>query len=188
MHKLPQQFAYFLAVYWLFAPTIFAKEQTELATPLIGTQATAALEMIPSFKQVGSVQMKWLWIKIYQATLKTPTGAYQPNTWPILLELDYQRDITSKQLIKATVKDWERQNIVYSDQWITRLDEIWPDVATNDQLTLYIDQAGTSHFFYNSTFIGLVSDTLFAQAFSAIWLSENTIKPAQRNQLIGITP
>jgi len=25
-------------------------------------------------------------------------------------------------------------------------------------------------------------------AFTAIWLSNNTIKPAQRNQLIGINP
>lgn len=188
MRKLSQPFTFFMVLYLLFVPAVYASEESELATPLLGTDTIITLESIPNFKPVGNAQIKWLWFEIYQATLLTPSGVYQPNTWPILLELNYQKDITAKQLITSTVKDWERQNLTYHQRWLTKLNEIWPDVSTQDQLTLYVDKARISHFFYNSKFIGLVSDPLFASAFTAIWLSENTIKPAQRNQLIGITP
>ncbi len=187
MRKWIPQFTLVIALHLLFVTAASASEAAKLDTPLLSTNSAITLESLPSFKQVGKAQMKWLWLKIYQATLKTPNGVYQPNTWPILLELNYQKDITAKQLITSTVKDWERQNINYDELWIKKLNEIWPDVSSQDQLTLYVDEASISHFFYNSQFIGLVNDVLFAPAFSAIWLSENTIKPAQRNQLIGIT-
>jgi hypothetical protein len=53
---------------------------------------------------------------------------------------------------------------------------------------LYVDESSVSHFFYNKRFIGSLNDTAFSSAFSAIWLSENTLKPKLRNQLIGLNP
>jgi hypothetical protein len=188
MRKLSLQLMFFMTISWFFTPVVLAIDEQESVKPLLVTDSIIKLESIPKFKEVGKVQITWFWFEIYQATLKTPSGVYKPNKWPLLLELNYQKDVTAEQLITSTVEDWERQKINYDELWIIKLDEIWPDVATEDQLTLYVDKASISHFFYNSKFIGSVNDPLFSSAFTAIWLSENTIKPAQRNQLIGITP
>jgi hypothetical protein len=184
MSNLAKRVRLFIALILLWVPTHIAYGEQTIPT----SDAPVELSAIENFEQVGTAQMKWLWLKIYQATLLTPSGTYQANQWPIALELLYQQNITAQQLIKSTEKDWKRQNIDYSAKWITALEKMWPDISTQDQLTLYVDADSTSHFFYNGQFIGSILDPLFSVAFTAIWLSNNTIKPAQRNQLIGINP
>ena len=132
--------------------------------------------------------MKWLWFEIYQAKVLTPTGTYVSNQRPLSLELLYKRNITAKQLIQSTVDEWQRQKIDYQAEWVSILADMWPNIEAQDRLILYVDESSVSHFFYNNKFIGSLNDTLFSSAFSAIWLSENTLKPALRNQLIGLNP
>ena len=118
----------------------------------------------------------------------TPSGAYVTNQRPLALELLYKRSISTEQLIDSTIDEWRRQNIDYQAEWVSILAEIWPNIEPQDQLILYVDESSVSHFFYNKRFIGSLNDTAFASAFSAIWLSENTLKPKLRNQLIGLNP
>ena len=143
---------------------------------------------LPSFKLVGSANMKWLWFEIYEATVLTPSGTYVADQRPLALELLYKRSISAEQLIKSTIDEWQRQKIDYQAEWVSILADIWPNIEPQDQLILYVDESSVSHFFYNKRFIGSLNDTSFASAFSAIWLSENTLKPKLRNQLIGLNP
>lgn len=190
MNKLTKQVTLFAVLYLLWVPAHSGDDAQVSAQAALATLAPAEVPSFDAsdFTTVGTAQMKWFWIKIYQAILSTPTGTYQPNQWPILLDLRYQQNITAQQLIESTVDDWQRQNIDYQEQWLSTLEQIWPDISAQDQLILYVDEASISHFFYNKKFIGSIADPLFSPAFTAIWLSDNTIKPAQRNQLIGINP
>jgi hypothetical protein len=146
------------------------------------------VEMTPlsTFQLVGTATMKWLWLDIYQAQVLTPTGTYAAGQRPLSLSLLYKRSISAEQLIQSTIDEWERQGIKYHPEWVTQLGDMWPDVVAEDELILYVDRASISHFFYNNKFIGAFNDTAFSSAFSAIWLSENTLKPKLRNQLIGL--
>ena len=150
------------------------------------TDTLVEMTPLPSFKLVGTATMKWLWLDIYQARVLTPTGTYAADQRPLSLSLLYKRSISAEQLIQSTIDEWERQGIDYSTEWVSLLGDIWPDVVAQDELILYVDEASISHFFYNNKFIGAFNDTSFSSAFSAIWLSENTLKPKLRNQLIGL--
>lgn len=138
------------------------------------------------FILVGEGNMRWLWFNIYQAKLSTPSGTYLPEKWPLSLELIYTRNISRTKLIETTESEWIRQGISYQEQWLTKLTEIWPDISINDNLTLYVDRCGHSQFSYNGHFLGKVNDAEFTTAFTSIWLSENTLNPTLRNQLIGL--
>ena len=141
-----------------------------------------------AFKLVGEGTMRWFWFDIYQAKLFSPSGKYHPQQWPISLELIYVRNISSKELIQSTADEWQRQSINYQEEWLTQLNRIWPNVVPGDKLLLNVNEEGHSCFFYNNQYIGCIYDTVFSHAFTSIWLSENTLKPGLRNQLIGLKP
>ncbi|MBQ0799397.1 MAG: chalcone isomerase family protein [Porticoccaceae bacterium] len=137
------------------------------------------------FKLVGQGTMRWLWFDIYQAKLSTPSGTYVAQQWPLSLELIYARHISREDLIKTTEDEWRRQSINYQEQWLTQLNKIWPNISPKDKLLLQVDKEGSSQFFYNNQYLGSLNDKKFTLAFTAIWLSDNTLKPALRDQLIG---
>jgi hypothetical protein len=172
----------------MLLPCHYAYSEQALSHPRFNTSTAIDMTPVPTFKLVGTAEMKWLWFEVYQATVLTPTGTCTPNQWPLSLNLLYKKNITAEQLIESTVDEWQRQSVDYRAQWVSKLGYIWPDVAPQDELILYVDEVGISHFFYNSQFIGTIQDPLFAPAFTAIWLSDNTLKPALRNQLIGLSP
>ena len=139
-------------------------------------------------KLVGQGTMRWLWLDIYEALLWTPSGTYQAQQWPLSLELIYSRNISREQLLQSTEEEWQRQGINYQSQWLTQLNSIWPDINRRDKLLLKVNPKGQSQFFYNDHSIGHINDVEFSAAFTAIWLSNNTLQPSLRNQLIGLTP
>ena len=188
MDKLKQS-----TLVWAILGLLLLPSQHALSTQTVSSQtfnANTSVETtpLPSFKLVGSANMKWLWFEIYEAKVLTPSGVYVANQQPLALELLYKRSISAEQLIDSTIDEWLRQKIDYQAEWVSILTDIWPNIEPQDQLILYVDESSVSHFFYNKRFIGSLNDTAFASAFSAIWLSENTLKPKLRNQLIGLNP
>ena len=174
-----------LALVVLLLPSMAAAESTPEASLPLASNQIASPQPMP-LEQVGRTQMRWLWFNLYEAKLYTQTGSYELNQWPLSLELIYQRSIKAKYLIEGTKREWSRQNIEYNPKWLDELANLWPDVALDDKIILYVDDQANSHFYFNDEFLGSLEDPLFAPAFTAIWLSENTIKPQQRNQLIGL--
>ncbi|MDP6969431.1 MAG: chalcone isomerase family protein [Gammaproteobacteria bacterium] len=159
--------------------------------PAFGNQNTTRDKdqpSIPNYQLVGQADVHWLWLKLYTAQLRTPSGRYNQQTRNLSLQLTYARTFSRDELIKATLQEWQRQDIYYLAQWAVELSNIWPHVEVDDRILLFVDSNGYSHFFYNQSFIGTVEDTAFAQAFTDIWLSENTQKPLLRQQLTGYKP
>ncbi len=175
-----------LSLLWL--PSGFSQSAQAPNNAEFNANTQIHMTPLPGFKLVGSATMKWLWFELYQAQVLTPTGTYVANHWPLAINLVYQRSISAEQLLNATLDEWQRQNIEYRPQWVAKLQSIWPDIKPQDQLILYVDEASISYFFFNKNFIGSFDDTSFASAFSSIWLSKNTLKPTQRDQLIGLKP
>jgi hypothetical protein len=188
MGSLSKSTVIMVFLYSLLVPSHYAYSAQALNDQPFNTHTSVAMTALPTFKLVGTATMKWLWFDIYQAKVLTPTGTYITSQKPLSLYLIYKRAIGAEQLIQSTIDEWERQGIDYRSEWVTLLSDIWPNVAAQDELILYVDEASISHFFYNNKFIGSIDDALFASAFTAIWLSKNTLKPALRNQLIGLKP
>lgn len=141
-----------------------------------------------SMKLVGKGKLSFLFWDIYNASLYTATGQYNEQEYPIALQLTYLRDFKKQQLIEETEKQW--QKLGFKDQqkikqWLETLDQLWPDVKENQSITLYIDTQQRSYFYFNDTKLGQLDDPEFANAFLAIWLSEDTSAPEVRKKLIS---
>ena len=140
---------------------------------------------VPNYQLVGEADVHWLWVRLYTARLYTPSGLYNNTSANLSLELTYARDFKREELIKGTLKEWQRQKLNFLPRWTKDLEKIWPNISANDRLLLSVDKDHYSDFFYNDVYIGSIKDKAFATAFTAIWLSENTQKPELRQQLIG---
>lgn len=141
-----------------------------------------------TMKLVGKGKLSVLFWDIYNARLYTATGQYEEKAYPIALQLTYLRDFKKQQLIEETEKQW--QKLGFKDkqkikQWLETLYQLWPDVKENQSITLYIDAQERSYFYFNDTKLGQLQDPEFAQAFLAIWLSEDTSAPEVRKKLIS---
>lgn len=139
-----------------------------------------------NFNKVGEARMEYLFWDIYDASLFTPTGVYQPGEHPIKFTLTYLRDFSAKDIVKATNEQWQhlgKQQL--TARYADRLLALWPNINKGESLTLQTDQQGQSVFFHNGEKLGHIEDADFADQFLAIWLSEHTSEPKLRKQLLG---
>jgi hypothetical protein len=166
---------------FLTSPPAIASQESD------GHTADNRLQYL-NYQLVGQADIYWLWIKLYQAKLRTASGHYHGTPTSLSLELTYARAFSRDELLKATLKEWQRQHIDYLPQWEAELRNIWPNISPDDHLLLFVDSRGHSYFYYNTVFIGALENAAFAKAFTDIWLSENTQKPSLRHQLIGYKP
>lgn len=138
-------------------------------------------------KKVGEARMKVLFWHVYDSSLYTSSGKYHPDTLPVRLEIRYQRNIRSTDLVERTAFEWQQMGIsqTRSTQWLQQLGEIWPDVAPNDTLAIEVDKHSKSTFFFNGKLLITLDDPDFGKNFLAIWLSPSTSQPEHRLALIG---
>lgn len=146
--------------------------------------------MVDSFnelKPVGKTRLKvWFW-DVYDAELRTETGAFS-NAEQRALQLSYLRDIKAKDLVDTTAEEWQRLDIAITDnhqQWLNRLTQIWPNVSKGDCITLVETAAGHAQFFGPEGELGVIESAQFTRDFLAIWLDENSRFKSARNELIG---
>lgn len=139
-------------------------------------------------KEIGKAEFSVLIWDVYESELSTSSGEY-PDTSSeevLIYKINYLRDVTSKELIKSTIEQWEHLNIEVSvyKPFIPELNKIWPDIKSGDSLALVVKQ-NMNAFYYNNKFIGSIDDAEFAKTFLDIWLSEKTSEPELRNSLLG---
>lgn len=147
------------------------------------------------WKPVGNALFTWGIWDIYQSQLLTLTGQFDPiqyknNQQPILLRLEYLRDIQSKNLLKATLEQWSHLGIPAPkiEQWAKNMQSKFPDIHEGDRLYYFFDgQRG--QFFYQKTnstpyLYAEVTDPEQAKAMIDIWLSPKTEYPKLREKLI----
>jgi len=138
------------------------------------------------FSKVGETRLSVYFWDVYDATLYSPSGHYKQEERQALL-LDYLRDIKAKDLIETTEEEWQKLglNSDNHEQWLAKLNSIWPDIKKGDCLLLVEKEDGTAEFYQGEKLLGEVDDKEFTEQFLAIWLSENSRFRSERNELIG---
>lgn len=137
---------------------------------------------------VGSARLNFFLWPVYDATLYSP-GPYQyPDTRPFALALEYRRAFSGRDLVEETGRQWQRLGAPDTRAWLARLEAIFPDVIPGDVITLYVDERGSSHFYFNGQLQGTIDDPAFTESFTAIWLSGDTSHPGFRHKLLGQKP
>lgn len=141
---------------------------------------------------LGEGRFSRLWLDIYDARLYSAQPRWPGETsaaLPLALSITYLRDIEAEALLEATAEQWQLQprwaNHPQQGQWLAQLRQLWPDINKGDNLTLWLDNSGQAHFYYNQQLLGQVSDPGFGYAFVDIWLSAATSAPELRAQLLG---
>jgi len=152
-----------------------------LMTPL---QSDAATDWVV----VGQARFHLLWFTVYDATLEAPTRDFRfPATAPFRLSLQYHRPVKAEQIVNATLDQWRRQQLQWSPEWETLLQQTIPAVAKNDVLQLEVAPDGTAALLHNEQETARFTNPDFVTAFAGIWLSERTTDPGFRRQLMGDT-
>lgn len=156
-----------------------------LALALWACSSTATEEK--PWKLVGEAQLTMFIFDIYRSRLYSDDGFYRQGRKPIRLEIHYQRDISADKLVQHTIEQWQHLGIdkVLIQRWATELENIWPDIRKQDTLAFSVNSLGHGEFTHNGQLLEKISDTLFSDAFMAIWLSPNTSRKDLRLQLIG---
>ncbi|SIO38937.1 chalcone isomerase family protein [Salinivibrio sp. ES.052] len=162
-----------------------------VATSVQAEKQSAAPSMAwQDWPEVGEATLTWGWWTIYQSSLRAPSARYQAQS-PHALVITYARDISDDRLMKATNDQWA--HLGFSDaqraRWQTDLKEAWGDIAEGDRLAFVRhNDKGVFHYQpegqdWRTTLV--VDETELADAFLAIWLSENTDYPDHRRALLG---
>ncbi|MCV2883205.1 chalcone isomerase family protein [Aestuariibacter sp. AA17] len=158
-----------------------------LAVAVTANTSASPTYSLDGLREVGSARLSvWFW-DVYDATLYSPSGDYETSLRPLMLSLNYLRNIDSDELVEQTQKEWRKLGVTHSkvSTWLETLAQIWPDVKDGDQLSLLVTADNTSHFYFNQSLIGSIPDADFGEHFLAIWLSPDCSFPKARRKLIG---
>ena len=149
--------------------------------------ALIAYEKLPPLKQVGTSSLRVMVFKIFDSALLTETGEWLDPKTSFRYELTYARNIKGSVLANQTTKEWDHLGFTDERQasWVEYLEKIWPDVSKGDTITFDVDEAGVSRFYFNGEWLGAMQDPDFAPTFIAIWLSQDTSRPAHREGLLA---
>lgn len=160
------------------------------ALMMVGYMTVFATEL----REIGKGKYTWFGIKIYDARLLAPAdfkGEFETAS-PLILEIEYDMDIDSKDLVETTQDEWKELKIGQSEtcknqlEWAKRLAVIWPDLKQGDKLRLNVNKKRESEFFYNEKSIGLIEDPNFSTCFLAIWLAKDSSADDLREDLLAL--
>ncbi len=156
-----------------------------LAFPASAAPAGVPLPFEPA--QVGQGTLRFLGLRVYDATLWAPGGTWRPDA-PYALELAYARKVDRARLAASTVNEIRKQRklpqAVLAD-WERQLLSLFPDVEAGDRIAaVRIPGQGVS-FHAGARPLGRIGDESFAESFFAIWLDASTSVPALRDRLLG---
>ncbi|MFC0444967.1 chalcone isomerase family protein [Pseudidiomarina halophila] len=163
-----------------------------LLTALTSTVAAANCnpDAGKDLETVGKTRLTvWFW-DVYDAELLTDTGNYEDYERRAL-RLSYLREIEATELVETTREEWQRMDDITvtakHDEWLKRLNQMWPDVQEGDCLMLVETEQGHSEFFNAEGKLGTIESSEFTDDFLAIWLSPDSKFKSERNELIGVS-
>lgn len=174
--KTPQMFTKIVALLVLFVVTTTFVNATTSASKTLNKNNVVL---------VGEAQFSVMFWDIYKSRLFTPSGKYNGINPTIIFEITYQKDITTSQLIKRTIEQWQKMNIEAAkyQPYLTELTSLWPNITSGDRLALQVAD-DSSHFYFNDNYVGSIKSPNFAPLFLGIWLSPNTTQPDFRKKLL----
>lgn len=148
------------------------------AWPLAGL----AMEAPAPLRRWGSGEFRRFGFLVYEATLWAGDDPQRP---PLMLRLDYKRDIAGPDIAAASVREMRR---TVADEarlraWGERMARIFPDVKRGDHIVGHYRPEGAV-FIQDERLLGRVDDPDFAQAFFGIWLDPRSSAPELRAALL----
>lgn len=148
-------------------------------------QEPAWESFLPQASEVGSGQFRWWGILVYDATLWSPQGQYQPGA-PFALSLNYARNLEGQAIVDASLDQMRDLGLPVDQnpQWGLELGKVLVSVARGDTLTGVYTPGEGAVFFHNDRKTGEIDERL-ARAFFAIWLDPKTSAPRLRQALLG---
>lgn len=151
------------------------------AWPFVGR----AMEPPAGLRRWGSGEFRRFGFLIYEATLWAGDDPLRP---PLMLRLDYRRNIAGADIAAASVKEMRR---TVADEarladWGGRMARMFPDVQPDDHIVgHHLGEAAV--FMQGARQLGRIDDADFAQAFFGIWLDSRTSAPELRAALLRRT-
>ena len=156
------------------------------------TAASVAAAPLDELVEVGSGEMRWFGMEIYDARLLNGSGRFVGVDGPMALEITYRRAIPRDRLVKTTEREWNRleRELGLPERatvkgWLQQLTSIWPDVGPGDRILAISEPGAATRFYGNAGFLGAIEDPAFGAAFLGIWLHPNTRATDLRAALIG---
>jgi hypothetical protein len=142
-----------------------------------------------SYIPVGETTFSILFWDLYKSKLLTTSGKYpiEAAHEKLIYQIHYLADISSSDLIKRTVEQWQYLEIQPEkyEIYLAMLEKMWPDIKDGDSLSLVVNN-NKSVFYFNNKFIGEIPQPEFSQLFLDIWLSQYTSEPELRLELLGV--
>jgi hypothetical protein len=146
-------------------------------------------ETTPQLSQhlIGQASLSWFFRPIYEAWLYADTEDFvYPPSSAYTFMLEYKLPLKQQQIVKETLRQWEKQQVEVQPAWVELLDTLIPDVRSGDRLALQVDAEQRAQLLYNERSVGQIDDPDFVRAFAGIWLAETTTRPDLRQQLLGL--
>ena len=135
---------------------------------------------------VGTGELTWWGIKVYDATLYAQDGSYHPDR-PHAIRITYQLKFSREQLARKSLEEIERIFGTQPDRdaLFQQLQTVFRDVTPGDHI-LGIHYPGQGAEFYSEdVLLGRIEDERLAAAFFSIWLDPETREPDLRAQMLG---
>jgi len=138
------------------------------------------------FSLVGSGQLSWWGMTVYNAALFAPQGNYRPEE-PHYLEITYRFSFSREQLASRSLEEIERLHGKHSDRdaLLAQFRSIFPDVAQGDRITALHYPGRGAEFFLGEMPLGRIESAALAADFFAIWLGPATSEQDLRSRLLG---
>ena len=158
-----------------------------IAMLLGGWMMSVSASPYQGLEKVGQAKLQVLFWDVYQSTLYAEGGQFTEHNYPVVLEINYLRNIDADDLVEQTEKEWRKLGFDATQYkpWLNELQGLWPDIKKGDTLAFSVDQQGNNTFYFNQAPIGAIDGKVFSDQFLAIWLDENCSYPKLRKQLLG---
>ena len=158
---------------------------------LSAAQALAHPEL-PGSRLQGEATLRFFGLRVYHARLWTLPDfrQSQPTEQPLVLELEYLRDLQGPLIAERSLKEMRRSAQIteaQAERWLAEMQRVFPDVKAGDRISGQHLPGRGARFWLNGRLSGLIEDPEFARLFFGIWLAPTTSEPDMRLALLGQT-
>lgn len=136
----------------------------------------------------GKASLSRFLFHIYDVELWTDAAQWSYQS-PFALNVTYDISLSAAELTERTLEETQRITPLSPEQkkhYTSYLNRAYRSVKSGDRITAVFFPPNTITFFVNGAETEVVKDTVFAQAFFGIWLSEHTSEPSLRAGLLGL--
>lgn len=187
---------YYFNVFMMLALLVLPLRMLAGAPPQAVTSAYTTTEshpLLPGSRLLGEASFRYWGLRIYNARLWTLPAVRvdQVTEYPLVLELEYQRDFKSASIADRSLSEMLRGEPIpetKAQQWLAQMQRIFPDIKAGDKLTGQHHPGQGASFMYNGRHVGRIDDLEFSRRFFGIWLAPATSQPEMRTALLGLLP